>query len=57
MKLSHGGHSTNAHASQLSELLAFAREYVNEAVHVADTESLNAILWLQLPLRTKTGMS
>lgn len=50
MKLRNGGHGRDALAAQLRHLLASPRVHVDEAVHVADAEALDAVRGLQLPL-------
>lgn len=54
VELSHRRHSRDALAAKLRQLLSLARIHVDEAIHVANAEPLYAILWLQLPLRTKS---
>jgi hypothetical protein len=42
-------------ATQLSELLSFSTIYVDKTVHISDTETLNGVLWGELPLGTETA--
>lgn len=54
MELRDGRHSADALAAELGDLLPFARVDVDEAIHVADAEALDAVLRLQLPLSSQT---
>lgn len=54
MELSDGRYSTDSGTTQLSELLAFTCIDIDEAIHVAYAEPLNAVLRLHLPLCAET---
>jgi hypothetical protein len=50
MEFGHRWHCRNTFASKLRQLLAFRGVNIDEAVHVANAEPLNAILRKLLPL-------
>jgi|TARA_R110002003_G_scaffold63_7_gene5851 hypothetical protein len=50
MEFGHRWHCSDAFASKLRQLLAFGGVNVDEAVHIANAESLYAILRILLPL-------
>ena len=50
MKLRNSRHGRDALAAQLSQLLPLGGINVDEAVHVADAESLHAVRGMELPL-------
>ena len=54
MKLRNSRHSSDPISSKLRDLLSLGSKDINEAIHVADAESLYAVLGLLLPLRAKT---
>lgn len=54
MKLRHGRHRRDALPSQLCQLLPFGCVNVDEAVHVADAETLDRVWGVELPLGAET---
>jgi hypothetical protein len=54
MKLRHGRHRRDALPSQLCQLLPFGCVNVDEAVHVADAETLDRVWGVKLPLGAET---
>jgi len=54
MQLRHGWHCSDPIPTQLCYRLAFTGVDIDKAIHVADTETLNAILGLYLPLSAQT---
>lgn len=54
MELRDRRHGGDAVATQLGQLLPFRRVDVDEAVHVPDTEALDAVARTLLPLRAQT---
>ena len=53
MELGYGRHGSDAIAPELSELLATSGVDVDEAVHVAYTETVNGVWGMTLPLSSK----
>jgi hypothetical protein len=54
MEFGGGRNSSDPIAAKLRKLSTLSRVYIDKAVHVANTESLNAILRAQLPLRSQS---
>ena len=52
VELCHSWHRRDAFTTQLRQLLALGRIYIDIAIHVADAEFLYSVLWMLLPLRT-----
>jgi hypothetical protein len=50
MEFGHRRHRRNALPTELRQLLAFSSVDIDEAIHIADAEALNAVLGKLLPL-------
>ena len=55
VELGHGRHGTNACAAELGQLVAVRGVNIDEAVHVADTEAVDRIRGVELPLGSETA--
>ena len=53
MELCYGRDGSDAIAAELSKLLATGAVYVDEAIHVADAETVDGVWWMALPLGTE----
>lgn len=54
MKLRNGRHGRDAFTAQLSELFSLGGVDIDETIHVADAEFLDAVWRMELPLWSKT---
>lgn len=54
MELRNSWYSCDTITTQLGELFTLRCVYVDKAIHVADAEALDAVLWVELPLCTQT---